>query len=242
MKRKNTRNPLKSVKTPRFNGRVERYVVSCSVIAAGAATIASPNQAVASIQYSGPLNAAVVSSGSGIYLDLESPFAYGTASAVPGWDVNVYAGASKIWTGSGRTIRFEINNPTASIGITLAKNLGDPVNSSITDWQGANGESTLRVGTSGGIGTTNYAAFYFTPTSGSGVHYGWLQYIRGDKVSNSGSIVDFAWNDVAGAPINVGQTTAVPEPSSVTLLAAGMAGLALWRRRRRRRQLCSEVI
>ena len=67
-----------------------------------------------------------------------------------------------------------------------------------------------------------------------GTHFGWIR-----LHVNSGSsmtVIDWAYNDVAGAPINAGDqsTTAVPEPSTMTmvLLGAGSAGVLAWRRRR----------
>ena len=59
-------------------------------------------------------------------------------------------------------------------------------------------------------------------------HYGWVE-VSG---LNAGpTLHSFGYNDTAGAASIVGGGTAVPEPSSVMLLAAGAAGLAAWRRR-----------
>lgn len=54
---------------------------------------------------------------------------------------------------------------------------------------------------------------------------------RGINVPGNGfTLVDYAWADV-GTAITAGQT-AVPEPSSLGLLAVGAAGLLLWRKQR----------
>lgn len=57
----------------------------------------------------------------------------------------------------------------------------------------------------------------------------------GDGYPDKVTVLDWAYND-SGAAINAGQTrsaSSVPEPSSLALLAAGAAGLAAFRRRRR---------
>ena len=67
-----------------------------------------------------------------------------------------------------------------------------------------------------------------------GTHFGWIRLHVNSGTSMT--VIDWAYNDVAGAPINAGDqsTTAVPEPSTMTmvLLGAGSAGVLAWRRRR----------
>jgi len=66
---------------------------------------------------------------------------------------------------------------------------------------------------------------------------GWLQV----KVTISGGfpsqleLISWGYNDVAGAPINAGQTGAAPEPGTLalSLLALGAAGILALRRRRK---------
>ncbi len=61
--------------------------------------------------------------------------------------------------------------------------------------------------------------------------YGWIRVNMNGPDNNRFTIVDYAYAD-KGESINVGQTTAVPEPSSLSLLALGSIGILAWRRRR----------
>jgi hypothetical protein len=76
---------------------------------------------------------------------------------------------------------------------------------------------------------TGFIGFRFAGVSG--IEYGWARVTMNGGPGNGFTIVDYAWGDV-GQAIVAGQTTAVPEPASLGLLAVGAAGLLLWRRSR----------
>jgi hypothetical protein len=61
--------------------------------------------------------------------------------------------------------------------------------------------------------------------------FGWVRVNMNGAPLNSFRIVDYAYAD-AGESIFAGQITAVPEVSSLGLLAMGAAGILAWRRRR----------
>lgn len=71
--------------------------------------------------------------------------------------------------------------------------------------------------------------------------YGWIEVMLSDAGSpgyaNEFKAIAYAYNTVAGATIDAGQgiPTSTPEPDTAALglLAAGAAGLAVWRRRRK---------
>jgi hypothetical protein len=82
-------------------------------------------------------------------------------------------------------------------------------------------------------GQTGTAGFQLPTSKGGG--FGWIRLEVLDRNSDGYpdefKAIDWAYND-AGGGINAGQTTAVPEPSALGLLAMGSAGVLAWRRRR----------
>jgi hypothetical protein len=77
-----------------------------------------------------------------------------------------------------------------------------------------------------------FAGFRFE--NASGIHYGWAK-VNLDLETITLSVREWAYESTPGAAIAVG---AVPEPGTLplTLFAAGAAGVALWRRRKRAEQ------
>jgi LPXTG-motif cell wall-anchored protein len=75
----------------------------------------------------------------------------------------------------------------------------------------------------------------FSFEDGVGIHYGWVRVkMAGNQNKNGFKLMDYAWAD-AGEPISAGQTSSeepAPVLGSLGLLAAGAAGLLLWRKRR----------
>lgn len=82
------------------------------------------------------------------------------------------------------------------------------------------------------IGGTHYYGFSLT---GGTTLYGWMSLTHNYGTGNgTGSVNAWAY-DTTGAAIMVGQTTAIPEPSSAAVAAALIAGSAAMLRRRSRK-------
>ena len=80
------------------------------------------------------------------------------------------------------------------------------------------------------IGTPGYFGFKFTGSNNT-TEYGWGTLLVTGSPIGQGFTIQNAYYDNTGAPITVG---AVPEPSSMALLALGATGLAAWRMRRKK--------
>lgn len=66
---------------------------------------------------------------------------------------------------------------------------------------------------------------------GNGTQYGWAEVVMNGVPDNRATLVGYAYAD-AGAAITTGQTTKIPEPGSLGVLALGSMGLLAWRRKR----------
>ena len=66
--------------------------------------------------------------------------------------------------------------------------------------------------------------FDLDPGTGAVTHYGWADITR--NAGETATLHAFGYNDTPGAASNV------PEPTSLLLLAAGAAGLPLWRKKK----------
>jgi hypothetical protein len=215
-------------------GRLDGHFGRCAALAAagvGGGMIAAPQNADASIIYSGVISLPIQPTINGLYLNLATYPAPGSinepgntgGSTVPGWDINPYIGTGQpVFYGAAPNYNFV---PDASISTKVAAlSFG----------------ALIDITTATGTGQTGNNGSLF-PTSGPGAYYGFRfrNEALGNQVENGwarvtvpstgtpGTLFEYAYENT-GASITAG---AVPEPGSISLLALGAVGLLARRRR-----------
>jgi MYXO-CTERM domain-containing protein len=195
--------------------------------AAAAVVVGSAN---AAIVYSGVLNFACAIDIDGTYINVETAqLSNGPGAGVPGWDVNPYRST----TGSG----MNFFSPTGGGMVSAASGVGSALNlaggASIGSTSNfSSSTATIAFGAAAGqwqYGANNLVGFRFVSSAGT-THYGWMRFLMGSQPASGNlvtrTVVDFAYESVAGASIGAG---VVPAPGAIALL--GLAGLAGRRRR-----------
>ena len=196
--------------------------------AAAAVVVGSAN---AAIVYSGVLNFACAIDIDGTYINVETAqLTNGPGSGVPGWDVNPYRSG----TGSG----MNFFSPTGGGMVSATAGTGSAINLTAGTLIGSTSNyssSTAAVvfGSAAGnwqYGAENLVGFRFVGADGQ-TRYGWMRFLMGSQPASGNlvtrTVVDFAYESVAGASIGAGEF--VPAPGAIALL--GLAGLAGRRRR-----------
>lgn len=206
--------------------------------AAAAALAAAIPAAQAEVRYSGVLNAAIPPDLTGLYVNVVKAELYAGPHSYPAtfdpayaFDFNVYkepgwtllssnlSGQPKIVPASARGFVLdaagslnlaegELIGPSRSFTVSLLADV--PVD-----------QTSLLVG----FRFLNEGALMFDRDDDT-VHYGWFRVQL--PASGMGTLVDYAYETTPGTALIAG---AVPEPASVALMASGLAGLLLWRRR-----------
>lgn len=208
----------------RISNRFEKHIVAAAAVAMGAAVAAN-----AEIIYSGPVNFVCAVDIDGCYINVQTnTLSNGPGAGVPGWDVNPYSsgGGMNFFNSTGGG---QMRTPGQTTGAAGNLALGTIVGST-----GSYNTATSNVyaNATGGwqYSADNIIGFRFVAAAGT-THYGWMRFAMGAAASAGTSmtrtVVDYAWNDVAGGSVEAGL---VPAPGALALL--GVAGFAGTRRRR----------
>jgi MYXO-CTERM domain-containing protein len=214
----------------RISNRFEKHIVAAAAVAMGAAAAAN-----AAVVYSGVINFVCAVDIDGAYINVETnTLSNGPGGGVPGWDVNPYStsGGMNFFnsTGGGQMRRAGVTTGTAgNLAVGTVVGAAGSFNTGTGNVYG----TTAATGLLGGwtYSSENIIGFRFVAAAGT-THYGWMRFAMGAAGSGASgamtrTVVDYAWNDVAGGSVEAGL---VPAPGALALL--GVAGLAGARRRR----------
>lgn len=191
--------------------------VSCVALAASLLSV----QSQAAVVYSGTVNIPLTPTFDGTYLNMVTgAVQQGGGTGPAGWDINPWVTGGTSWR------LFASSNGAAADG-------GFATTASTTPQLFTSGQtidSSLTWSTSASIAPPlgeNVYGVRLLAEGSSTIHYGWVR-INFATGPLSGSIVDYAYESTAGAPILA--LAGVPEPTTLTAVAA--LGTLVARRRR----------
>ena len=213
--------------SPLLANQLHRHFLTCSAAAACVAGTVAPQQADASIVYSGLRNLALpVTDGSQLYINFVTGATGTGAVALPDWDIAPYGGGLRNQSSySLVTVLLGADTAGLASGVTISN-------------------ASNLAAASGGVqnvlipsGSTSYIGFKFNPDSlvgfdtSSPTNFGWVRMTT--NTGGGGTVIDWAYESTPGVAIAAGATSSVPEPSALACLAMGAFGLASLRRRQK---------
>lgn len=198
--------------------------------AIGAGLVLGASSAAAQIIYSGVVDLAIPATTNGLYLNVVTGAnnlpAGGTGATVPGWDIN-------LWSSTGLGF-FNPAAPAGGVYVVTAPGFA----ANLAPGTLIGGASSFGAGTSANTAqwnlnsSDNLFGFRFVDQdNGSTLHYGWGRISLGPTINDTARVlVEYAFEATPGMAIPAG---VVPEPGTFGMLGLGVAGMALWARRRR---------
>ena len=197
-----------------------RKTAIAAVAGTGLMLVATASHAV--VVFSGPVSLVVPATTSGLYLNVVTGVSGIAPAAVPGWDVNP-------WSSTGLGF-FNAATPVGGVYVMAAPGtaanlpLGAMINGASAYGSGSSANTSQWVLNS----SNNYFGFRFTNEAGGTTHYGFAQLAIGATIT-ARTIIGYAYESTPLLGISV---SVVPEPATYGLMAAGVAGLLLVRRRK----------
>ncbi len=193
----------------------------------GAGIVGTTSTAEADVVDSGAVNIVIPNNIDGIYMNILNGNVGTSGAGVTGWDINPYSASA----GS-----FNLWGPTVNTWYSAGGVNAGPYNLPGGTVIGGAAAGFFRPGGATNIApqmnlnsSDNYLGFMFVNEDNSDlVHYGWLQLEFGATAGDR-AIVRYAYESDAGVSITV--PSAIPEPSTLALLALGATGLIARRRR-----------
>ncbi|MSR29132.1 MAG: hypothetical protein EXS03_06110 [Phycisphaerales bacterium] len=192
--------------------RSQRLLGHFSVCAAAMATVATASQSDAAVVHSGVINVVIQANIDGLYVNCQTgQYLNGPGSGVPGWDVNPYGTSLTGVSLYAATGTGYMRNPGAG---TSTSRTNIAARTAIGAASFFYGSSNATIGTLVGQWTANSTGIFgFKFLAADGLtHYGWARMSIGANAATR-TLVEYAWNDVAGVTINAGDVGPPPPPA-----------------------------